>query len=118
MRSHVVSRATCAEVARKLGLGQRLVEHAASTQTAEEVERLFIALNKLVRANDEALTIGHSYFMSKEAEEAEEFSPELLNCIWKYNIIPLVKEYEYELRAGEVENKYGLESIRRQAGLR
>jgi 5-methylcytosine-specific restriction protein B len=86
-------------------------------RNAEEVERLFIALNNLVRANDEALTIGHSYFMSKEAEEAGEFSPELLAFIWKYNIMPLVKEYEYELRSGEAENKYGLESIRGQAGL-
>jgi len=84
---------------------------------ADEVERLFIALNNLVSAKDEALTIGHSYFMAKEAEEAGEFSPELLNFIWKYNIIPLVKEYEYELKAGEVENKYRLENVRKQAGL-
>jgi ribonuclease-3 len=40
VRSHVVSRATCAEVARDLGLGARLVKHAPSTQTEEELERL------------------------------------------------------------------------------
>ena len=36
----MVSRATCAEVARDLGLGARLVKHAPSTQTEEELERL------------------------------------------------------------------------------
>jgi len=55
VRSHVVSRATCAEVARKLGLGQRLVEHAASTQTAEEVERLSRNRNVLAAVIEAAL---------------------------------------------------------------
>src|SRR4029078_6319291 len=39
VRSHVVSRATCAVVARELGLGERLVAQAASTQTDEELDR-------------------------------------------------------------------------------
>jgi 5-methylcytosine-specific restriction endonuclease McrBC GTP-binding regulatory subunit McrB len=86
-------------------------------RNADEVERLFIALNNLVADKDEALTIGHSYFMSKDAQEAGEFTPELLDFIWKYNILPLVNEYEYELKAAEVETRYGLESVKRQAGL-
>ena len=55
MRSHVVSRATCAEVARDLGLGQRLVEHAAPTQTEEELERLSRNRNVLAAVIEAAL---------------------------------------------------------------
>jgi ribonuclease-3 len=39
IRSHVVSRASCAVVARELGLGARLAEHAGPI-AADEVERL------------------------------------------------------------------------------
>jgi ribonuclease-3 len=55
VRSHVVSRATCAEVARDLGLGRRLVEHAASTQTEEELERLARNRNVLAAVIEAAL---------------------------------------------------------------
>ena len=55
VRSHVVSRATCAEVARELGLGQRLVEQAASTQTEEELERLAVNRNVLAAVIEAAL---------------------------------------------------------------
>jgi len=55
VRSHVVSRATCAEVARRLGLGQRLVEHAATTQTDEELERLSRNRNVLAAVIEAAL---------------------------------------------------------------
>ena len=55
VRSHVVSRATCAMVARELGLGQRLVEHAAPTQTAEELERLSVNRNVLAAVIEAAL---------------------------------------------------------------
>jgi ribonuclease III len=55
VRSHVVSRATCAEVARDLGLGQRLVEHAAPTQTEEELERLSVNRNVLAAVIEAAL---------------------------------------------------------------
>jgi ribonuclease III len=40
IRSHVVSRASCAVVARELDLGRRLGKHAAAGQQAEEIERL------------------------------------------------------------------------------
>jgi len=55
VRSHVVSRATCADVARKLGLGSRLVEHAASAQTEEELERLSGNRNVLAAVIEAAL---------------------------------------------------------------
>jgi ribonuclease-3 len=40
IRSHVVSRASCAVVARELGLGERLAERGANLAPAEELERL------------------------------------------------------------------------------
>ena len=55
VRSHVVSRATCAEVARELGLGERLVEQAAPTQTKEELERLSRNRNVLAAVIEAAL---------------------------------------------------------------
>jgi len=55
VRSHVVSRATCAEVARELGLGRRLVERAGSTQTVEELERLSRNRNVLAAVIEAAL---------------------------------------------------------------
>jgi ribonuclease-3 len=55
VRSHVVSRATCAEVAKELGLGERLAEHAASSQTPEEIERLSGNRNVLAAVIEAAL---------------------------------------------------------------
>ena len=55
VRSHVVSRAACAEVARELGLGERLVAEAASTQTDEELERLSRNRNVLAAVIEAAL---------------------------------------------------------------
>jgi ribonuclease-3 len=55
VRSHVVSRATCAEVARELGLGRRLAEQAAPTQTEEERERLSANRNVLAAVIEAAL---------------------------------------------------------------
>jgi ribonuclease III len=55
VRSHVVSRATCAEVARELGLGRRLLDRAASTQSAEELERLAENRNVLAAVIEAAL---------------------------------------------------------------
>jgi ribonuclease III len=54
VRSHVVSRATCAEVARGLGLGQRLVEQAP-VQTDDEFERLASNRNVLAAVIEAAL---------------------------------------------------------------
>ena len=55
VRSHVVSRATCAEVARDLGLGERLIGQAAPTQTEEELERLSRNRNVLAAVIEAAL---------------------------------------------------------------
>ena len=54
MRSHVVSRATCAEVASKLDLGRRLVERAPA-HLDEEFERLSRNRNVLAAVIEAAL---------------------------------------------------------------
>jgi ribonuclease-3 len=55
VRSHVVSRATCAVVARELGLGRRLVEHAPPSQTEDELDRLSHNRNVLAAVLEAAL---------------------------------------------------------------
>ena len=70
VRSHVVSRATCAEVARELDLGTRLVERVDSTQTAEELERLSRNRNVLaavIEAALGALFLQHGFAAIEEA---------------------------------------------------
>jgi ribonuclease-3 len=54
VRSHVVSRATCAEVAQELGLGRLLVERAAG-QPEDELERLARNRNVLAAVIEAAL---------------------------------------------------------------
>ena len=51
----MVSRATCAVVARELELGRRLVEHGGSAQTEEELERLARNRNVLAAVIEAAL---------------------------------------------------------------
>jgi ribonuclease III len=55
VRSHVVSRATCAVVARQLELGRRLVEWAPATQTTDELARLSRNRNVLAAVIEAAL---------------------------------------------------------------
>ena len=55
VRSHVVSRATCAEVARELGLGERLVRQAGPAPTEVELERLSRNRNVLAALLEAAL---------------------------------------------------------------
>ena len=80
-------------------------------QNAAEVEALFVSLNQIVAERDDALMVGHSYFMVDEARTQKRFSPELLEFLWKYYVLPLVSEYEYQLGPAEVEQKYGLSAI-------
>jgi ribonuclease-3 len=54
LRSHVVSRASCAIVARELGLGQRLLENAVGHET-EEMTRLATNRNVLAAVLEAAL---------------------------------------------------------------
>jgi ribonuclease-3 len=54
LRSHVVSRASCAVVARELGLGERLLEHASGPQGAE-LARLVHNRNVLAAVLEAAL---------------------------------------------------------------
>ena len=83
MRSHVVSRATCAGVARELGLGRRLVEHVASTQTEEELERLARNRNVLaavIEAALGALFLQHGFAAIEDAVVAA-FSEEIEHAL-------------------------------------
>jgi ribonuclease-3 len=69
VRSHVVSRTTCAEVARGLGLDRRLVERA-SAQTEEELARLARNRNVLaavIEAALGALFLQHGFAAIEEA---------------------------------------------------
>jgi 5-methylcytosine-specific restriction enzyme B len=80
-------------------------------RNAAEVESLFIALNFAIAQKDEALMVGHSFFMPKQAVEEKRFSPELLRFMWDYYILPLIAEYEYQTPRAELEEKYGLTAL-------
>jgi hypothetical protein len=83
-----------------------------------EVEKLFVTLNRLIEGKDEALTIGHSYFMLPEAAFQKRFTEQLLDFLWRYRILPLVSEYEYELSSVQIDEKYGLAAVSRLAGVK
>jgi ribonuclease III len=64
IRSHVVSRASCAVVARELDLGRRLVDRAAGLVPGEELERLARNRNvlaALLEASLAALYLQHGF---------------------------------------------------------
>jgi 5-methylcytosine-specific restriction protein B len=82
---------------------------------ASEIEAIFVTLNKLIAAKDEGLMIGHSYFMLRPKTGEGKISEKSLQFVWRYYILPLVAEYEYELSASKIAEKYGLETIRRLA---
>jgi ribonuclease-3 len=78
VRSHVVSRASCAVVSRDLGLGERL-KREASTLPAEEVERLSTNRNvlaALLEAALAALYLEHG-FEAVEPAIVEAFDPRI-----------------------------------------
>jgi len=83
-----------------------------SVSNADEIERLFVALNRVIAAKGEDLVIGHSYFMADEVVQQKKATSAFLEFIWRYHILPLVAEYEYELNSQQIEAKYGLEAIR------
>jgi ribonuclease III len=83
VRSHVVSRATCAEVARDLGLGRRLVDRADSSQTDEELERLSGNRNVLaavIEAALGALFLQHG-FAAIESSIVDAFSEQIEHAL-------------------------------------
>lgn len=82
---------------------------------ATDIEQLFVALNSAVAQKDEALMVGHSYFMQQQAVDEKWFSTDLLRFIWDYYIMPLVAEYEYQMPRAEIEEKYGLAALRESA---
>jgi hypothetical protein len=84
---------------------------------AEEIDRVFVALNTAIAEKEEALMVGHSYLMVEEAVNAGRFDDDLLEFIWRTQILPLVSEYEYQLKSSQIEELYGLAAIRKRAGL-
>jgi len=84
---------------------------ANGIENAGEVDDLFVALNKAIAEKDEALMVGHSYFMQPQALDEKRFSPQLLEFVWNYYILPLIAEYEYELSRSALEQKYGLTAL-------
>jgi ribonuclease-3 len=69
IRSHVVSRASCAVVARELGLGERLTERGAQLAPPEELERLARNRNVLaavLEASLAALYLRHGFEAIRE----------------------------------------------------
>ena len=73
IRSHVVSRASCAVVARELGLGQLLAESGGELAPAEELERLSRNRNVLaavLEASLAALYLQHGFEPIREATVA------------------------------------------------
>ena len=70
IRSHVVSRASCAVVARELELGRRLVERGVDAVPAEELERLSRNRNvlaALLEASLAALFLEHGFEKIEQA---------------------------------------------------
>jgi ribonuclease III len=70
IRSHVVSRASCAVVARELGLGDRLAQRGEEVAPAEELERLARNRNvlaALLEASLAALYLRHGFEPIREA---------------------------------------------------
>jgi ribonuclease-3 len=70
IRSHVVSRASCAVVARELGLGQRLTERGEELAPSEELDRLSRNRNvlaALLEASLAALYLQHGFEPIREA---------------------------------------------------
>jgi ribonuclease-3 len=70
IRSHVVSRASCAVVARELGLGKRLAERGAAQAPADELERLARNRNvlaALLEASLAALYLQHGFEPIRDA---------------------------------------------------
>ncbi|MEK7405220.1 MAG: AAA family ATPase [Acidobacteriota bacterium] len=84
---------------------------------AEEIDRVFVALNTAIAEKEEALMVGHSYLMVEEAGKAGRFGDDLLEFIWRSQVLPLVSQYEYQLNSSQIEENYGLAAIRKRAGL-
>lgn len=55
IRAHVVSRQSCAAVARELGLGERLLEHAGDGVPADELQRISRSRNVLAAVLEAAI---------------------------------------------------------------
>ena len=84
---------------------------------ADTIERLFLALNKQASERDSSLMVGHSYFMNQQFISNRVVSEDDLKHLWRYYIMPLLAEYEYELSSEGLQSRYGLPAIKLLAGL-
>jgi ribonuclease-3 len=104
IRSHVVSRASCAEVARELGFGQELVKHGRNI-SQEEIERLADNRNVLAALLEAALA---AVFLEHGFEPTERAIVEAFEARIEYAIHNHV-DYKTELQ--EVLARRGLQVV-------
>jgi len=90
--------------------------HKHQIQNAEAIERLFLALNQRASERDPSLMVGHSYFMDQSFASNGTVTDEDLKHLWRYYIMPLLAEYEYELTPDALQSKYGLSAMKLLAG--
>lgn len=84
-------------------------------QNREEILSLFLRLNQSIETDfGHDLQVGHSYFMDQTLGNGSSITEEKLKLIWKYSILPLIQEYAYTKKAAEIEDKYGLDAIRKR----
>jgi 5-methylcytosine-specific restriction endonuclease McrBC GTP-binding regulatory subunit McrB len=87
-----------------------------SIQNANEILDLFVKLNLKVELDFGVdCQIGHSYFMDNSLGNGSLFPEIALRRIWKYSVLPLIHEYNYNLSPEELEN-YSLVAMRKHGG--
>ena len=84
IRSHVVSRASCAVVARELGLGDRLVARGGETVPQEELQRLSRNRNVLAALLEAALGFLEKGFEQVERQIVEAFAGRIEYALTSY----------------------------------
>jgi ribonuclease-3 len=82
IRSHVVSRASCAEIARELGLGEELLKHGRGI-SSEELKRLSVNRNVLAALLEAALA---ALYLENGFEPVEAAIVEAFNSRIEYAI--------------------------------
>ena len=88
-----------------------------NVMNADEIIGVYCALNRKVSDINEHLVIGHSYFMMKSLNSAEEkeFPRAQLEQIWEEAIMPLLSEYLPGRPSSELLREFGLQTIEMDA---
>ena len=90
---------------------------AKSISNVDQIVKLFCKLNEHISKVNPHFIVGHSYFMAphlqRRTQDAapEAFSPDLLEEIWDFSILPLLSEYEPHRSLNELTKTYGLEAL-------